>query len=574
MKRRLVLVGALAAFGMLASTTFAEFSAAPPITIEAPSSVTTSDPSGADVTYTAKSHLDPALDITCTPPGTTGTTFTAHLPPGNNTISCSDTAGNTASATVTVTYNAPDTTPPVVSVPNDITEEATSADGAIVTFTATATDTDPPNPTVVCTPASGSMFPIGETTVTCSATDAAGNTGSASFKVTVNEAPPPPPPPPPEDTEGPQFSNVPGTITAEANGPGGSVVSYTTPTATDAVDGPIASVSCSPPSGSTFPLGSTMVTCSASDLHGNTSTASFAVNIVDTTKPTLVVPADRAVYAETPDGISAQSSAVASFLSQAQAVDAVDVHPSVTNDAPGFLTVGVHVVTFVASDASGNSVSKTATLDVRPQPQPEPGTTPPPLPVPPVRTPPRDVTGLKAEAGDAQVRLSWNTPAGVDHVVVTSALSAGGDADVVYTGTAETFTVRNLVNGLEYRFVVVSVDKNGDTSAGVAVTALPKATLLRSPRDGARLKKPPKLLWVKNAEASYYNVQLFRGTTKILSAWPKAASLALKRTWKYSGRKYTLTPGVYRWYVWPGFGARANADYGEMLGFSNFQILR
>ena len=172
------------------------------------------------------------------------------------------------------------------------------------------------------------------------------------------------------------------------------------------------------------------------------------------------------------------------------------------------------------------------------------------------------------------MRLSWQIPDGVDHVVVTHQLSAGGDTQVVYTGSAESFTDRGLVNGLEYRYVVVSVDKNGNSSAGVAVVALPKATLLRSPKEGARLKKPPKLVWVKNSEAAYYNVQLFRGTVKILSVWPVKPALAVGRTWKYRGRKYKLTPGVYRWYVWPGFGTRAAVDYGELLGFRSFQIIR
>jgi hypothetical protein len=53
----------------------------------------------------------------------------------------------------------------------------------------------------------------------------------------------------------------------------------------------------------------------------------------------------------------------------------------------------------------------------------------------------------------------------------------------------------------------------------------------------------------------------------------KTAS-TLKNKWKYQGRAYKLSPGVYRWYVWPGFGARKAVDYGEMLGFSTFQIIR
>ena len=107
----------------------------------------------------------------------------------------------------------------------------------------------------------------------------------------------------------------------------------------------------------------------------------------------------------------------------------------------------------------------------------------------------------------------------------------------------------------------------------MAIAVTPRRNYLRSPKDGAKLSKPPKLVWVRNSEASYYNVQLFRGNRKILSTWPSKATLLLSRAWKYQGHRYTLSRGTYRWYVWPGFGARSNVDYGEMLGFSSFQIV-
>lgn len=78
-----------------------------------------------------------------------------------------------------------DTTPPVLMLPSNMTVAATSASGAVVKYTATATD-NLPGVTVACTPASGSAFPLGTTTVTCTATDAAGNTTTGSFTVTVN----------------------------------------------------------------------------------------------------------------------------------------------------------------------------------------------------------------------------------------------------------------------------------------------------------------------------------------------------------------------------------------------------
>jgi virginiamycin B lyase len=78
-----------------------------------------------------------------------------------------------------------DTEPPVLTVPSPITVDADSPAGAAVLFAASATDNIDPDVPVTCTPASGSIFPVGTTTVNCSATDAAGNTASAAFDVVV-----------------------------------------------------------------------------------------------------------------------------------------------------------------------------------------------------------------------------------------------------------------------------------------------------------------------------------------------------------------------------------------------------
>lgn len=81
-----------------------------------------------------------------------------------------------------------DTTPPVITVPAEITRDATTPAGTTVEFTASATDENPTSPAVTCAPPSGSVYPIGVTTVNCHATDNAGNIGAASFTVTVRGA--------------------------------------------------------------------------------------------------------------------------------------------------------------------------------------------------------------------------------------------------------------------------------------------------------------------------------------------------------------------------------------------------
>ncbi len=75
---------------------------------------------------------------------------------------------------------APDTTPPTLSLPDDIVINATGPDGAVVTYTASATDDLTADPAVECAPASGATFAIGTTTVACTATDAPAMTRLAS----------------------------------------------------------------------------------------------------------------------------------------------------------------------------------------------------------------------------------------------------------------------------------------------------------------------------------------------------------------------------------------------------------
>jgi hypothetical protein len=101
--------------------------------------------------------------------------------------SVSDIAGNVTASNVVVVKI--DKTAPVLSVPSDVTVNATSPAGATVSYVVSATDNLDPSPTVHCAPPSGGVFATGATKVTCTATDAAGNGSSgASFTVTVRTA--------------------------------------------------------------------------------------------------------------------------------------------------------------------------------------------------------------------------------------------------------------------------------------------------------------------------------------------------------------------------------------------------
>ena len=80
--------------------------------------------------------------------------------------------------------------------------------------------------------------------------------------------------------------------------------------------------------------------------------------------------------------------------------------------------------------------------------------------------------------------------------------------------------------------------------------------------------------WLPTPEATYYNVQLFRGSQKVLSIWPTASKLKVPAKWVYARRRFSLTPGTYRWFVFPGFGAKQAAKYGPALGKSTFVVVR
>lgn len=88
------------------------------------------------------------------------------------------------------TFVAADTAPPQVTMSPDVLADATGPAGAQVEYSVSAADDTDPSPRIDCGPPSGSTFPIGVTTVRCTATDAAGNASSALLTVTVRGAGP------------------------------------------------------------------------------------------------------------------------------------------------------------------------------------------------------------------------------------------------------------------------------------------------------------------------------------------------------------------------------------------------
>jgi HYR domain len=372
--------------------------------------------------------------------------------------------------------------------------------------------------------------------------------------------------------------HVPADRVVEATGPNGAVVTY----AVSAEDGtdpiPPDAISCAPQSGSTFKLGSTTVACTAKNTLGVSASGSFTVVVRDTSAPRLTVPAPMTLGAAV--AVPASSPTVGAYLAAARAVDLVDPKPSLVSDIPVMLSPGTTVVTFTARDAVGNVASGKSSITIVAPDSSVPsamggaGATEPSRID---RTPPGDVQSVSVVSGDGSVALSWRRPTDpdFDHAEVFRADVAPGSAETsVYSGAKQQFVDRGVANGVQYRYVLVAVDTTGNRSGGVMVLAGPKASLLVSPKEAARLTKPPMLRWKRVAGARYYNVQLWRGGVKLLSSWPITNQLQLKRRWTHQGRRFTLTPGTYRWYVWPGLGARAHVRYGAILGRQTFTLTR
>lgn len=182
-------------------------------------------------------------------------------------------------------------------------------------------------------------------------------------------------------------------------------------------------------------------------------------------------------------------------------------------------------------------------------------------------TPPA-IAKLRAKAGNRRLGLKWTASTDAQHVELTRAPGRRGAASTkVYSGPAASYLDTGLKIGTVYRYTATAFDQAGN-SATKLLTVTATGPLL-SPVPGARVGSTPRLAWTPVKKATYYNVQLVRGK-KIFSAWPTSTHLKLPKSWVFNGHRYRLHRGVYRWYVWPGFGQFSASKYGGLLGGSSF----
>lgn len=191
---------------------------------------------------------------------------------GKTTVNCdaSNSAGERAQTSFIIDVH--DDVAPTLYLPREpIVVKAESREGAIVEFDAKAYDDIYGDVLTVCSPKSGSMFPIGVTNVTCTATDLDENLGAGTFQVEVLG----------EVKWYPLDVIVPSTIVVDAKSLEGNYVEYEV----SVEGGKEPEVTCYPRSGSLFPMGLTSVVCDAIDAFGMRGRGEFYVEVRDPAPP-------------------------------------------------------------------------------------------------------------------------------------------------------------------------------------------------------------------------------------------------------------------------------------------------
>lgn len=310
---------------------------------------------------------------------------------------------------------------------------------------------------------------------------------------------------------------------------------------TDATSG---IASCATPSYGGGDGASVSVSGSCTDVAGNTSGASFGFKY-DATPPAVTPSVDRP-----PDGHGWYRKPLTVSFAGADVTSGIAACTAPTRYAGPDLAKAAVVGS--CRDAAGNvaEVGQAFQYDA----------TAPKLPE------------AKAQVENGVARIVWKRSP--DAVLVELERTPGVNGrpkTVVYRGNGVSFTDKTVHDGVRYRYEIRAADAAGNVTQKAVTAAVAQPALYR-PEAGAAVRAPLVLAWKAAAGASYYNVQLHRNGIKVLTSWPKAATLRIGRTWRYAGKVQRLEPGRYRWYVWGARGTRAKPQYGKLLGSSTFVV--
>lgn len=295
---------------------------------------TAANAAGANVSYSVNAIDGCGSPVSFTYSIVSGSFF----PIGTRTVqvTATDVSGNTANASFTVTVV--DNQAPSITAPANVTVNTNAG----VAF---ATGVNLGEPTVNDNSASGvvvtnnapTQFPIGNTTVTWTATDAAGNSNTATQVVTVRDIEPP-------------VLVVPATVTTTTNNSQAFATNVTLGNASATDNSGSAGISNNAPT--QFPIGTTTVIWTAIDAAGNRTTANQLVIVEDKEAPVLVAPSNKTVSTDPGTNVATGVS-----LGNASGSDNSGMAVQIGNNAPSVYQLGENQVIWTITDAFGNSAT-------------------------------------------------------------------------------------------------------------------------------------------------------------------------------------------------------------------------
>jgi len=356
----------------------------------------------------------------------------SRFPIGSTTVSYTaiDSSGNSSTSSFTVTVLDTES-PTIIGLPMDLIldNDQGSCDAVATWAEPTASD----NCAVLSMTSdhvSGSAFPQGKTLVSYLATDESGNTTSSSFSITIL------------DSESPTISGLSGDLIIENDlGICGAVVSWTEPVSSDNCS--VLSLAGDHLSGSTFALGDTVVSYLATDESGNTTSRSFSITILDTESPTisglsgdLIIendPGTCAAVVSWTDPVSSDNCSVLSLAGD---------HLSGSTFA-----LGDTVVSYLATDESGNTTSRSFSITILDTESPT------------VSAVPADMQ-LSTSAGTCSANASWIEPVATDNCGIQGWVSNHTSGDSFALGlTTVTYVASDATsNSTSVSFTITVID--------------------------------------------------------------------------------------------------------------------
>ena len=324
------------------------------------------------------------------------------------TYTATDENNNTATCSFKVTVE--DKTPPGLSncplsitLPSDVTCQAKA-----IWTPPSATD-NCSSVTLTGSHTSGSLFPIGTTTVTYTGKDLVGNVTLCTFNVIV------------KDQTGPVVSNCPSNLTLNGDANCKAQATWTPPTF---IDCSTQTITSSHVSGSDFPLGTTAVTYAAKDGFGNTTICAFNIVVKDNTAPTVVA-CPQEINASADQSCQAKITWVApNFTDNCSSTTVISTHKP--ND---IFPTGTTPVTYTATDNAGNITRCTFNVNVKDAQDPV------------IVGCPEDIT--MSTILDRPIVINWQAPTASDDCSLESLQSThspgqsfpSGSTTVTYTAT-------------------------------------------------------------------------------------------------------------------------------------------